>query len=251
MTSAPVTPTPEVLPLSEPQRIIDTFVAPAKTFTDIRRSAAWWGPFVVMVIISLIFVYSVDTKVGFRKVTEHQIERSPKASQRLEQMSRAERDNAIASQTKITRGISFVFPLFILLWHLIVAALLFGTFKLVLNAELTFSGTFAVIMYASLVQAIRTILAIVMLFAGLDPDSFNIQNPAPTNPGYFLSPGGSQFLYSIASSLDLFMIWTLVLTALGISIISKKVKFSTALIVVFGWYLVFVIGAAAVAAAFS
>jgi hypothetical protein len=64
MTSVPVSPTPEVLPLSEPQRIIDTFVAPAKTFTDIRRSAAWWGPFVVMVIISLIFVYSVDSKVG-------------------------------------------------------------------------------------------------------------------------------------------------------------------------------------------
>jgi len=251
MTSAPVTPAPEVPALSEPQRIIDTVVAPSKTFADIWRSAAWWGPFLVTIIISFIFVYSVDSKVGFRRVTEHQIERSPKATQRLEQMSRAERDNAITAQTKITRGISFVFPVFILIWDLIVAALLFGTFKLALSAELTFSGTFAVVMYASLVQGIRTILATVMLFVGLDPDSFNIQNPAPTNPGYFLNPTGSPFLYSVASSLDIFMIWTLVLTALGISIISKKVKFSTALIVVFGWYVVFVIGSAAIAAAFS
>jgi hypothetical protein len=251
MTSAPVTPAPAGPALSEPQRIIDTFVAPSKTFTDIRRSAAWWGPFLVTVIISFIFVYSVDTKVGFRRVTEHQIERSPKATQRLEQMSRAERDNAVTGQAKVTRGISYVFPLFILLWNLVVAAILFGTFKFALSAELTFSGTFAVVMYAGLVQVIKTILAIVMLFAGLDPDSFNIQNPAPTNPGYFLNPAGSPFLYSIASSLDIFMIWTLVLAALGISIISKKMKFSTALIVVFGWYLVFVIGAGAIAAAFS
>ena len=251
MTSAPVTPAPEAPALSEPQRIMDTFVAPGKTFTDIRRSAAWWGPFLVTVIISFIFVYSVDTKVGFRRVTEHQIERSPRATQRLEQMSRAERDNAVTGQAKVTRGISYVFPVFILLWNLIVAAILFGTVKFALSAELTFSGTFAVVMYAGLVQVIKTILAIVMLFAGLDPDSFNIQNPAPTNPGYFLSPAGSPFLYSIASSLDIFMIWTLVLTALGISIINKKMRFSTALIVVFGGYLVFVIGAAAIAAAFS
>ena len=81
MTSAPVTPAPEAPALSEPQRIMDTFVAPSKTFTDIRRSAAWWGPFLVTVIISFIFVYSVDTKVGFRRVTEHQIERSPRATQ--------------------------------------------------------------------------------------------------------------------------------------------------------------------------
>ena len=125
-------------------------------------------------------------------------------------MSRAERDNAVTGQAKVTRGISYVFPVFILLWNLIVAAILFGTVKFALSAELTLSGTFAVVMYAGLVQVIKTILAIVMLFAGLDPDSFNIQNPAPTNPRIFLSPAGSPFLYSIASSLDIFMIWTLV-----------------------------------------
>src|SRR5215468_1264073 len=80
MTSAPVTPAPEAPALSEPKRIIDTLVAPSKTFTDIRRSAAWWGPFLVAIITTLIFVYSVDTKVGFRKVTEHQIEQSPRAT---------------------------------------------------------------------------------------------------------------------------------------------------------------------------
>jgi Yip1-like protein len=249
MTSAPVTPAPEAPPLSEPQRIIDTFVAPSKTFTDIRRSAAWWGPFLVAIITTLIFVYSVDTKVGFRKVTEHQIENSPRATQRMEQLSRAERDNAIAGQTKITRGISYGYWLIVLLWNLLIAAVLFGTFKFALNAEMTFSQTFAVVMYAGLALSVRGLLAVVMLFAGLDPDSFNMQNPAPSNPGYFLSPSGSPFLYSFASSIDIFMIWTLVLTALGISIISKKTKFSTALIVVFGWYAVFALTVAGIAAA--
>jgi hypothetical protein len=43
MTAATVTPIPEPAPLSEFERIIDTFIAPSKTFTDLRRSAAWWG----------------------------------------------------------------------------------------------------------------------------------------------------------------------------------------------------------------
>jgi len=251
MTSAPVTPTPDVAPLSEPARIVDTFIAPSKTFTDIRRSAAWWGPFLIMVILSLAFSYTVDTKVGFRKVVEHQIERSPKASQRLEQLSREERNNALNGQAKGTRGFMYAFPVVILLWNLLIAAILFGTMKLGLSAELSFSATFAVVMYAGLVQVVRTILGIVSLYAGLDPDSFNLQNVAPTNLGYFLSPGGSPFLYSIATALDLTMIWTLCLTALGLSIISKKVKLSTALAVVFGWFAIFVIGSAALAAAFS
>jgi hypothetical protein len=46
------------------------------------------------------------------------------------------------------------------------------------------------------------------------------------------------------------MIWTLIFTGIGPNVVSKKVRLSTALIVVFGWYAVFALGSAAVAAAF-
>jgi hypothetical protein len=106
-------------------------------------------------------------------------------------------------------------------------------------------------MYAGLAMAVRSILVIVSLFAGFDPDSFTLQNPAATNPGFFLDPTTSPFLYSLASSLDIFMIWTLVLTAIGLSCVSKKMKRSTAMIGVFAWYAIFALGSAALAAAFS
>ena len=74
--SAPPQPTqpPQLLqgpaPLSEGQRILDTFFAPSQTFTDLRRSASWWAPFLIIAIVGLLFVYVVDQKVGFRKVSE-------------------------------------------------------------------------------------------------------------------------------------------------------------------------------------
>ena len=46
------------------------------------------------------------------------------------------------------------------------------------------------------------------------------------------------------------MIWTLVLTAIGFSSVSK-VKRSTALLIVFGWYLIFVLASTGLGAAFS
>jgi hypothetical protein len=64
-----------------------------------------------------------------------------------------------------------------------------------------------------------------------------IQNPVATNPGYFLSPADSPFLFGLASSIDVFMIWTLVLTAIGFTCVSK-VKRPTAMLIVFGWYVV-------------
>jgi len=47
------------------------------------------------------------------------------------------------------------------------------------------------------------------------------------------------------------MIWTLILTAIGLSCGSKKMKRSTAMIGVFAWYAIFALGSAALAAAFS
>ncbi len=77
MATAPVlpahTPAPETAPLSQGARIINTFIAPSKTFSDLRRSAAWWAPFLLMVVISTVFVYTVGQKIGFRKVTENRL----------------------------------------------------------------------------------------------------------------------------------------------------------------------------------
>ena len=86
MNVAATTPVPEVAPLSEGARIINTFIAPSKTFADLRRSAAWWAPYLLLFISTLLFAYVVDQKIGFHQVVENQIQASPKATQRMEQM---------------------------------------------------------------------------------------------------------------------------------------------------------------------
>jgi hypothetical protein len=249
MSSAAV-PSAEPAKLSEAARIVDAFVAPGKTFNDLRRSAAWWGPLVLIIIVSTAFVYVVDQKIGFRKVTENQVQLSPKASQRIEQLPPDQRERTLNTQASFTRNISYGFPAIIVVWNIIVAAVLLATFKFGVSADINFKRSLAIVFYAGLPLLVKSVLAIISVVAGAAPDSFTFQNPVATNPGYFLNPADSPFIYSLATAIDIFMLWTLTLTALGFTYVSKARR-GTAFAIVFGWYAIFALGSAGFGALFS
>jgi hypothetical protein len=254
MAAAPLppasVPAPENAPLSQGARIINTFIAPSKTFTDLRRSAAWWAPFLLMVVVSTAMVYTAGQKIGFRKIMENQMQAQPKAQERLERLPADQRERQLEQGAKVTQVISYIFPAITLIIWLIIATALFATFKLAAGASVSFKVSLAIVVYAALPLMLKTLLAMVSVVAGMSPDSFSFQNPVATNPGYFMSPAGNVFLYSVATSLDIFMIWTLVLTAIGFTCVSK-VKSGTAYAIVFGWWAVFTLAGAAISAAFS
>jgi len=161
-----------------------------------------------------------------------------------------QRESMVAKQVAFTKGFSYGFFLFILIWDLLVAVVLLATLKFGLSAEVKFKTLFALVMYSSLPGVLKSILAALSLLAGVSVDSFTFQNPLATNPGYFIDPVSSPALYRLLTSFDLFTIWTLVLGAIGITCITK-VKSGTAFAVVFGWFAVLVALGAGVGAIFS
>src|SRR6266567_8302741 len=115
MAAAPVLPAspvpmPEPTPLSEGARIVNTFIAPSKTFTDLRRNASWWGPFLLMLLVSLVFVYTAGQKIGFRKIMENQMQTQPKTQAQLDQLPADQREARMQSGAKVTAIISYAFP---------------------------------------------------------------------------------------------------------------------------------------------
>lgn len=244
-------PTPEAAPaLSQGGRILNTFIAPSKTFTDLRRSAAWWAPFLLMVIVSTIFVYTAGQKIGFRRIMENQMQSQPKAQARLEQLPPDQRERQMDFGAKFTAGFAYGFPVFLLILWLFVTTAMFATFRLAAGANVSFGISWAIVVYSALPLTLKSILAMVSLLAGINPDAFSFQNPVATNPGYFLNPADGVFVYGLATALDIFMIWTLVLTAIGFTCVSK-VKRGTAFAIVFGWWAIFTLGVTGLQAAFS
>jgi hypothetical protein len=230
-------------PLSAGARIVNTFIAPSKTFTDLGAHARWWSwvaPWMVIVVVSTIFSYAVQEKVTFARAGENILQQRSKQYDRVQAMSPAERDKTMQAVERQTMIGTYAFPIIDLVILLLVAVVLFATFMFVANAKTSFKQVFALVAYASLPGAVRYLLATLTLFAGVSPDSFNLQNPVATNLGPLFSPTENPVLYAAASMIDIFGIWTLVLTAIGFTCISKA-KIGTALTIVFGWYIAFMV----------
>jgi hypothetical protein len=243
-------PDPELSPLSEGRRLLNTFFAPSKTFTDLRRNANWWAPFLIIAIVSTLFCYVVDQKVGFRKVSENLIQLQPKQADRIDRLPADQREQVMRKQAVGTEILSYGIPVIALILYAIMTGVLFASIKFAANAELKFKTIFALVVYSRLPELIMSLLAMLSLLAGVSSDAFNIQNPAATNPGYFLDPSASPMLRTLLSSLDVFSIWTMILLAIGITCISK-VKRGTAFAIVFGWWFLLLIVRIALAAATS
>lgn len=243
MAASPLPPTPPTAtpaaappPLSEGARIINTFIAPSKTFTDLRRSAMWWAPWILISIFSIAFMFTISKQIGFEQITRSQISRSAQADQ-FDKLPADQQARRVHISVMILQIIAYANPAVILFFTLIVTVILWVTFKVGLAADTTFGQAFAIGMYAGLPGILGAILGIISLFAGVNPEGFDINNPVATNLAYFLDPETTgKFARSMASSLDVFVIWTIILIGIGYSSTSK-VKRSTAIIVVACWYL--------------
>src|ERR1700744_536201 len=102
--------------LSQVERVVDTFIAPKKTFTDILRSTSWWLPFLLMLVVTVGSTVVVEKQVGWDRVSENQIHQNPKAEERLAALTPEQRAAQMHLSANITRYISYCSFLLILLF---------------------------------------------------------------------------------------------------------------------------------------
>jgi hypothetical protein len=225
--------------LTEMQRVVDTFTAPTKTFVDIRRKATFWGPLIIMILVGLVFAFSVQQKIGWDRVEENNLHQSPKQEERLAQAP----DGGAAAKAigaKITGVVSYVYVIPVLIITAIFALLYWATINFGFGGTAKYGQVYAVCMYANLVLNIKYLLAMIAVFAGLAPDSFLISNPVGTNIGYYLSPDMPLWLRTLCSHIDIFEIWSLVLTVIGVAVVARVSKGKAAAAVV-GWWVLLIL----------
>ncbi|MFZ1085337.1 MAG: YIP1 family protein [Terracidiphilus sp.] len=236
--------------LSQWQRVVNTFTAPSKTFEDITRgNRSWWLPFLITILASYILVGAITLKIGWAQVAENAIHLDPSAAEKLEQAPPAQREMTMKFTQYGIEGSFFASPVFVLIFVSFGSLVLWGTINFVFGGKATFGSIFVVWMYGSLPGIIKALLGAVAIFAGTAPESFNLNNFAPTSVGAFLNqPETNAALYKLASALDVTTIWSMVLLAIGIAAVAK-VKRGAGYIAVFGWwtlYLLISVGKAAI-----
>jgi hypothetical protein len=221
--------------LSQVERVVDTFVAPSKTFKDILRSTSWWLPFLLMVLVTAGSSAVVEKQVGWERVSENQVHQSPKAEERLASLTPDQRAAQMGLSAKITRYASYCSFVFILVFVAIFALIYWASFNFGLGAKTTFGQMFAVCMYAGLPRLLTGLLSILTLLFGNSAETYDIKNPVGTNLAYFM-PDSGPALKAALSFFDVIGLWNLALLVIGTAIVAK-VSTGKAAAVVVGWWL--------------
>ncbi len=226
--------------LSQLERVVDTFVAPSKTFTDILRDASWWLPYVVGAVVGLFFAYVILNKIGLPTLVDGVIHHSKLLE---DQVANATPDVAAKIRGRIETQFKFAYaaPLIGLVIGFLCAGILMGTANFVFGGKAKYKQMLAVWFYATLPLVIFNVLIIISAYAGLSGDNFDINNALGTNIGYYLTGGDTpHWLIALLSSVDVFAIWIAILLTIGVSIVAG-IKRSSAAIVVFGWWILFIL----------
>jgi hypothetical protein len=243
----PLTPVDSASPgLSEVSRFVDTLVTPSKTFADIHRSSRWWLPFLFGALVTYVFFYAVQRQVGWTQITENQIKQNAKMQEQFATLEPAQANERKQQIAAFTKYVFYAAPVMSLILAVICAAVMLATVNFGFGGEATFGKMLAVWMYAWIPLSIQGLLAAGVLFAGVTPEQFNLQNPVGTNIGYYLPADTSKGLMTLATSFDIMTIWTLVLLVIGCSIVGK-ISRGKAGVAVFGWWILIVLAKTAMA----
>ena len=198
--------------MGEFSRLTGVFFEPSKTFADIAQRPSWIVPMALVILASLVMMVAFTQHVGVDRMIRQQLENNPRTAQ----MAPEQRERAIEVGSKVAGVTMYLGPLVgVPLYDLIAAGVLMGIVAGLLSAPVKFKQAFAVVCYAGLPGVINAALATVVMFLK-KPEDFDIQHPLAFNLGALMDPQtSSKFLHSLATSLDLFSIWVILLLATG------------------------------------
>jgi hypothetical protein len=233
--------------LSQVERVVDTFVAPTKTFTDILRSTSWWLPFLLAVLAAVGMAFTIDRQVGFERVVENQLQLNPKQEDAMSSLTPEQRATRMKGMVIGYKYSTYAFPVFVLIVAAIGATVLWASFNFGLGAETTFAQMFCLWLYCGLPRLIGVLLAIVTLCFGGNAESFDLKSPVGTNLGYYLTDS-PQWLRAALGFFDILSLWSLVLLVIGTAVVAKVSRGKAAAVVVGWWALIFIASVAVTAA---
>jgi len=242
-------PAPDMAPpMSEVGRITGVYLDPKPAFADIATRPRWYVPLILMIVAGLAFMFCYTTHIGWRNYIAKTMENNPStrdlpADQREARIDTGAKIAPIFGYVGVLVGVPVV--------ALAIAGVLLLTCKM-MGASLQFKQMFAITSYSMLPGLISSILAIIVVFLK-NPEDFNLQNPLFFNIGAALEPppNTGKFLYSLATSIDLFTFWSILLLATGISVAARKIPFSKAVVAVVVPWAIWVLVKSAWAGAFS
>ena len=220
------------------ERLAGIFVSPGETFDDIARKPDIVFPLVLLMLSTISITETMLAKIGIVRIVRTQIEQSSRAAN----LSPEQLQQQVEQAARIGGAIAHVSFIFVIIGILIIAGIGLLIANAIFGASVKFKTAMSITCYAGLVGLLGAVMAIALILFG-DPEHFNSQNPIPANLGFFMNPlENSKPIIALASSLDIFTIWNMILLSLGFSrATGGKTKTTPIFFTFFGLWVVWVL----------
>ncbi len=186
--------------------LINIIIEPVKTFQHIKEKDDWWIPFILVVLIG--WVFTAVTAPAIARLTAQQMA-----------------EMGVAKELPKFMGlIAYIGVPFGTMVSWLISSLIIWFLGNAFGADWNFTKALDLFAYSSVVQAIRSVLSIIILWLRGIPNimTFRDLNVA-TGFNLLFSPENPK-LYALTSGIEVFTIWQYILIAYGISEITGVSK---------------------------
>jgi hypothetical protein len=237
------------------QRLTGILFSPGETFQDINRKPTWIVPTLIAIVIAVAGNLFFDWRANpdWEGMVRREIKKQADRSGR-----EMPPDNVIRMQASMQRYFAVYGSALKPVKYLIIAGV-FALGLMFMQAQTTFRKILSVVAWSDcgtelvdrIVKAASLMVRSPESLQGIDPSKPG--TISATNPAFLLPENAPVFLQVIAASIDLFVIWFLILLTIGLVVISgsRRVTKAKTGILVFVPYIILVLIFAGVAAAFS
>lgn len=219
---------PEEKTMGGASKILNIFFEPKKVFQSLKIKPTWLVPFIIVALLGIGFFYYTYPFIMNQQVEKIQEnEKIPEEQKELIIEKMTEKDHPPIWQLALAPAGSLVALV-------VVAAVLFFVFNVLLGGDSTFRQVFSVYCYAGLIAIPAMIVKFPLIMM---KENLNVQ----TSLALLLSPNDKDtFLYSVFSSFDIFTIWQVILVSMGLGVMYKyttKKAFTAVLVLWIIWIL--------------
>lgn len=215
-------------------RVVSVLFAPRRTFESIAQRPTWIWPAIVLLVVSTIV-----GQLAWKKIDPSTMFKEQVASG---QMSQEQADRGTEMMERNGSKFALLGIAVAPVAWLLIAAVFLVVLRLA-GGEIGFKQSFATLLHSFMPQVISALLAIPVLLARTETLSMEEMQGGllASNAAAFAPEESSRALVSLLSSLDVFVIWTLVLMAIGYAA-TARVSRRTAAVVTFVLWAVYVGG---------
>ncbi|HZK77392.1 MAG TPA: Yip1 family protein [Gemmatimonadaceae bacterium] len=226
MTDAAMIPAPSKASLWED--FIDIFYQPAAVF-DRRREGKFGLALVVLVVVCAVLYLALRN--GLAPIMDAEMAKATAAMSAKNANLTSEQISSMTGTMEKFAVIGYV--VFLPIGVLLTGAILWAVSRLV-DAKETFA---AAMMIATYSQIPRIVELVVNALQGLllPPEQITSHYSVTLGVGRFLDPNTNPFVMTLLGGIDLFTIWTVVLMAIGLSVVAGIPRSKAAVAAVLVW----------------